>query len=54
VRSGDLRVDLRQVPGPIAGMFLAANQTLRDQWTLSERLREIVRLYSAFENDCHT
>ena len=51
---GGFRIDLRTVPGPILGMWTEANTTLRGAWTLSERIREIIRLYSAFENECHT
>lgn len=51
---GGSRIDLRSVPGPILGMFTEINYTLRGAWTLSERIREIIRLYSAFENQCHT
>ena len=51
---GGFRLDLRRIPGPILGMFVSANQTLRSAWTLGERLREIIRLYSAFEQECHT
>ena len=51
---GGFRIDLSKVPGPIAGMFIGANATLRSAWTLSERLRELIRLYSAFEHQCHT
>ena len=51
---GGFRIDLSRVPGPILGMFTATNATLRSAWTLSERIREIIRLYSAVENDCHT
>ena len=51
---GGFRIDLRSVPGPILAMFTAANSALRGSWTLGDRLREIVRLYSAFEHQCHT
>jgi hypothetical protein len=51
---GGFRLDLAKIPGPILGMFVAANRTLRGSWTLSERLLEIIRLFSAFEHECHT
>ncbi len=51
---GGFRIDLGAVPGPIVAMFVTANAALRSAWTLSERLREIIRLYSAFEHQCHT
>ena len=51
---GGFRLDLSKIPGPILGMFVAANRTLRGSWTLSERLLEIIRLFSAFEHECHT
>ena len=51
---GGFRIDLSKVPGPIVGMFTQANAALRGSWTLSERLREIIRLHSAFEHECHT
>jgi hypothetical protein len=51
---GGFRIDPTRVPGPIAAMFIAANAALRGAWTLSERLREVIRLYSAFEHECHT
>ncbi|MEM7412047.1 MAG: hypothetical protein AAF430_17600 [Myxococcota bacterium] len=51
---GGFRIDLARIPGPILGLFTAANQTLRAAWTLPERLREIIRLYSAYEHQCHT
>jgi hypothetical protein len=51
---GGFRINLQTVPGPILGMFSATNATLRGAWTLSERIREIIRLYSAVENECHT
>ena len=51
---GEFRIDLRAVPGPIVAMFTTANAALRGAWTLSERLREIIRLYSASEHQCHT
>jgi len=35
-------------------MFTVANTSLRQGWTLGERLREIIRLRSAFEHECHT
>ena len=40
--------------GSIAGMFTVANASLREGWTLGDRLREIIRLRSAFEHECHT
>lgn len=51
---GGFRIDLTKVPAPILAMFSEINATLRGAWTLSERTREIIRLYSAFENQCHT
>jgi len=51
---GGFRIDLATVPGPILGMFVSANAALRGSWTLSERLRELIRLFSAYENQCHT
>ena len=51
---GGFRIDMRRIPGPILGMFVTANAALRGAWTPSERLRELVRLYSAFEQECHT
>ena len=54
VNPGGFRIDLAKVPGPILTIFMSANETLRREWTLSERLLEIVRLFSAFENECHT
>jgi hypothetical protein len=51
---GGFRINLRTVPGPILGLFTEANTTLRSAWTLSERLREIIRLYSANQHQCHT
>jgi hypothetical protein len=54
VNPGGFRIDPAAIPGPILAMFTAANVTLRSEWTLSERLLEIVRLFSAFENECHT
>jgi len=51
---GGFRIDLGAVPGPILAMFVGANAALRGAWTLPERLREIIRLYSAFEHECHT
>ena len=51
---GGFRIDLRSIPGPILTMFITANQALRGAWTLGDRLREIIRLYSAFEHQCHT
>jgi alkylhydroperoxidase family enzyme len=54
VQPGGFRIDPATVPGPILLMFHTANATLRSSWTLPERLREIIRLRSAFEHDCHT
>lgn len=54
MNAGGFRIDLGAVPVPILAMFTTANATLRTHWTLGERLREIIRLYSAFENECHT
>ena len=51
---GGFRSDMTRSPGPILGMFVTANAALRGAWTPSERLRELVRLYSAFEHECHT
>lgn len=51
---GGFRLDLSRIPGPILGMFVAANAALRGAWTLSERTLEIIRLFSAFEHECHT
>jgi len=51
---GGFRIDLAKVPGPILALFITANTALRGAWTLSERLREIIRLYSASEHQCHT
>lgn len=51
---GGFRIDLSQTPGPILGMFIASNTALRGSWTMSERLRELVRLFSAYEHQCHT
>lgn len=54
VQPGGFRVDPANVPAPILMMFHAADETLRGSWTLPERLRELIRLHSAFEHDCHT
>jgi hypothetical protein len=54
MKPGGFRIDLGAVPGPILAMFLTANASLRAGWTLGARLREIIRLYSAFEHACHT
>lgn len=54
MRPGGFRIDLSTVPSPILLMFSEAHQTLRRNWTLPIRLLEIIRLYSAFEHDCHT
>lgn len=51
---GGFRIDMAAVPGPIVAMFVNANAALRGSWSLSERLRELIRLYSAFEHQCHT
>ena len=51
---GGFRIDPARVPAPIAAMFITANATLRGAWTLNERLRELIRLYSASEQQCHT
>jgi hypothetical protein len=51
---GGFRIDLSTVPGPIVGLWTAANAMLRGAWTMSERLRELIRLHSAFEHQCHT
>ena len=54
MQPGGFRLDLSTIPGPILGMFVAANQTLRAAWTLPERTLELIRLHSAFEHECHT
>ena len=51
---GGFRIDMGALPGSIGEMFITANTALRGGWTLGERLREIIRLYSAFEHQCHT
>ncbi len=51
---GGFRIDLATVPGAIVSMFVTANAALRGAWSLGDRLREIIRLYSAFEHQCHT
>ena len=51
---GGFRVDFSALPIPIVTMFIEANTTLRGAWTLSERLLEIIRLFSAYEHQCHT
>jgi len=51
---GGFRVDLRALPAPILSLFVEANARLRGAWTLSERLLEIIRLFSAYEHECHT
>ena len=51
---GGFRIDLSKVPAAMLGMFSELNATFRGAWTLPERTREIIRLYSAFENQCHT
>ena len=51
---GGFRIDLSRVPGPIVAMFVQANGQFRGAWTLGDRLREIIRLWSAFEYECHT
>ena len=51
---GGFRIDLRSVPGPILALWSEANAALRGSWTLPERLREIIRLWSANEHQCHT
>ncbi len=51
---GGFRIELAGVPGPILGMFVEANAALRGAWTLDERLLEVIRLFSAFEHQCHT
>jgi hypothetical protein len=51
---GGFRIDLSKVPGPILAMSVQNNAALRGAWTLGERTREIIRLFSAFEHDCHT
>ena len=48
---GGFRIDLSKVPGPIVGMFITANAALRAAWTMNERLRELIRLHSAFEHE---
>ena len=54
MRPGGFRIDLSKVPGPIVAMSVQNNAALRGAWTLGERTREIIRLFSAFEHDCHT
>jgi hypothetical protein len=54
MRPGGFRIDLSKVPGPIVAMSVQSNAALRGAWTLSERIREIIRLFSAFEHECHT
>ena len=51
---GGFRIDMAKVPVSIAAMFTMANAALRSGWTLGDRLREIIRLHSAFEHECHT
>jgi len=51
---GGFRIDLSKVPGPIVAMSVQNNAALRGAWTLSERIREIIRLFSAFEHGCHS
>ena len=54
MQPGGFRVALEGVPGPILMMFVQAHQTLRQHWTLSLRMLEVIRLHSAFQHDCHT
>ena len=49
-----MRVDASRIPGAIMAMFPAQNAALRSAWTLSERIRELIRLYSANEQRCLT
>ena len=51
---GGFRIDLATVPLPILTMWMDANTALRGSWTLGERLREIIRLWSAAHHGCHT
>ena len=51
---GGFRIELTGVPGPILAMFVQANAALRGAWSLDARLLEVIRLYSAFEHECHT
>jgi hypothetical protein len=51
---GGFRIDPGAMPPSILAMFVEANATLRAAWTLGDRLLEIIRLYSAFEHECHT
>ncbi len=51
---GGFRVALGAMPAPILTLFIEANATLRRSWTLGDRLLEIVRLFSAYEHQCHT
>ncbi|MFP6655961.1 MAG: hypothetical protein VCB25_10050 [Myxococcota bacterium] len=51
---GGFRIDLSGVPGPILAMTAQASAALREAWTLDERLLELIRLFSAFEHQCHT
>lgn len=50
----EARIDFAKLPPGILSMFIQANSALRESWTLSERLLEIIRLHSAFEHECHT
>ena len=54
MQPGGFRVSLAALPRPILMLFVEANATLRGAWTLGPRLLEIIRLYSAFEHECHT
>ncbi len=51
---GGFRIDLGALPVPIITLFIEANAKLRGAWTLSDRLLEIIRLFSAYEHQCHT
>ncbi|MBW2273969.1 MAG: hypothetical protein JRG96_11910 [Deltaproteobacteria bacterium] len=54
MKPGGFRVDLGALPTPILTLFIQANLALRQSWTLSDRLLEIIRLFSAYEHECHT
>jgi hypothetical protein len=51
---GEPRVDLTAIPTPIRQMLSEATAALRGAWTLCERTLEVIRLYSANENQCRT
>jgi len=54
MKPGGFRVDLGALPLPILTLFIEANTTLRRSWALGDRLLEIIRLFSAYEHQCHT